>query len=365
MSMSARYLVLVGVSLFPIVINGQDSGATSSAGLATAYGTQGNVALNRTLHERELMAAAQEARELKALKAAMAAQAQANYANPQTYMTAQQFLAANRPPAPPPSETEPVVRRDSYLPEFQTGGVNTTAEPPSNPEPVPTYTNPVMPEKKRTGLFDLFKSKKETSPEYTENPYEGPDVPPATYVDPETEAPVVDNLATQEEAMFEATVSPEEATFELPSREKPNLLDRLFSRSHESESADRPPAPAPVPQSMPEAPVEEELPPAPPVVSNDIPEVPGVDEDVAPPPTMAPPAPEPQPEEPSPIFVKRNTGGGSSATLKADAKAKVAGVNVTLFAGTKVTVLERSGSDATIRLPDGRVGTISSSNLSF
>lgn len=362
--MRARYLVLVGVSLFPVLGNGQDGGATAPSPATTAYGTQGNAALNRTLHERELMAAAAQARELKELKAAMAAQAQANYSNPQTYMTAQQFLAANRPPTPPPSETEPVERSDSYVPEFRTGGVNTTAEPPSNPEPVPTYSNPGMPEKKRTGLFDLFKGKRD-APEYTENPYEGPDVPPASYVNPEPEAPVTDSSPTQEEAMYEATVSTEETSFDLPSQEKPNLLGRLFTRSRESESADSPPAPAPAPEPMPEAPVEEELPPAPTMASNEVPDVPGVDEEVSPPPTMAPPAPEPQPEEPSPIFVKRNSGGGSSATVKADSKAKVSGVNVTLFAGTKVGVLERSGSEVKIRLPDGRIGTIASSNLSF
>lgn len=357
----------MGVSLFPFVGNGQDSGtAAAPSSAATAYGTQGNAALNKTLHERELMQAAQEARQLKELKAAMAAQS--SYAHPQTFLTAEQFLAANRPPMPPPSESPP-VQRSSYVPEFQTGVVNNTADPSSAPNPVPTYSNPTPVEKKSAGLFDLFKGKKGGSSEYSQDTYAGPDVPPATYVNPQPETPPVERPAVNEEAMFESVRTPETG-IDLPSREKPNLLGRLFSRTRETESAaSLPREPAPVTEPvMEQTPVEADTTPSPSLASNDIPDVPSVEEEApSPPPAMERPAPAPETRDSMAIFVKRNSSSnsGSGATVKADTKADVAGVNVTLFSGTRVTVLERSGTQAKVRLPDGRVGTVSVSSLAY
>jgi hypothetical protein len=55
---------------------------------------------------------------------------------------------------------------------------------------------------------------------------------------------------------------------------------------------------------------------------------------------------------------------GTSAQVLATTQATVAGVLVRLYEGSSVTVLERSGSMARIRLSDGREGTVAASALS-
>ena len=65
------------------------------------------------------------------------------------------------------------------------------------------------------------------------------------------------------------------------------------------------------------------------------------------------------------IFVKRGSASaaGESATVKAATQATVDGVLVRLYEGTAVTVLEKSGSMAKVRLPDGREGSVAASAL--
>jgi len=52
------------------------------------------------------------------------------------------------------------------------------------------------------------------------------------------------------------------------------------------------------------------------------------------------------------------------ATVMTTSQATVSGVLVRLYEGSSVTVLERSGSMARIRLADGREGTVAASSLS-
>lgn len=70
-------------------------------------------------------------------------------------------------------------------------------------------------------------------------------------------------------------------------------------------------------------------------------------------------------EEPS-IFVRRSAGSasGTNATVLETTQATVAGVLVRLYEGSSVSVLERSGSMARVRLADGREGTVAASELS-
>lgn len=278
----------------------------------TSYGTQGNAAQNRSVYELELQRAAQEARRMKELKAAMAS---SGFAPPPPITTASQFLAANRPPMPPPSEASDAPegeRPAAYVPEFESRPT-TPSRPVSAPSrPVSTPSRPVsggggepsfaLPEKERS-FFKWMKGKKAED--------EGADLPPVGAAEYQNTNP-----------------------FEAP------------------ETGSAPPEP-----------------PAPEPMSEGIPDVPAMNEEPAP--IMrdsAPPAPAmEEPAEPAPIFVRREepvAAAAETAVVEKDADAVVSGVLVKLFAGTEVAVLSRSGSEATVRLPDGRVGTVKRKSLS-
>ncbi len=232
---------------------------------------------------------------MKELKAAMASTA---FAPPPAITTASQFLAANRPPMPPPSENPEIERSEAYVPEFETP--STPSSVPSLPvEPSGNTPSFEMPEKERS-FFKWMKGKKEDDAVS--------DLPPAGAAEYETANPY----------------------------EEPDM----------SSSPPEPPAP---------------------VVSQDIPDVPAMNEEPAP--IMRPPAPPvaETPSAPAPIFVRREEAAGPSgevATVEKDADAIVKGVLVKLYAGTRVSVLDTGGSDATVRLPDGRVGTVKRKSLS-
>ena len=341
--MKLNYLFWVGVSLFPFLSNGQDNAVYSETNPATAFGTQGNVATNQSIRDNELKRAVQDARELRAIKESMASSA-TNAERPTIY-TAEQFLAANRPPALPPREREFPERRSSYVPEFETGVVNNSAEPPTDFSPPQVQgTREEMP-RRRKGIFGLF------MPQEREQEFEA-SVPPPEYRDLEPQAnpdaPLDStDLAAQEVAMMEATQS--------APNEEAGLFGRLFKTKQQDQS---PPAPQ---VDYPDAQIEmvesqeAELPPSP---AEGIPDVPAVDEEVAPPPSA--------PAETASIFVRRSSESpGTPATISSRVQANVAGVRVTLYEGNTVTLLENQGSVSKIRLPDGRVGTVDASKLTL
>lgn len=202
------------------------------------YAAQGNVAMNKTLHEAELQRAAHASRQQKALKEAMAAYTQ----RPQTITTAEQFLAANRPPAMPPREGDAgmsPVRTSTYVPEFETttSRVNRSGSGTSGPSTMPGTA--ALPERK-PGLFDFFKSKKSapTAVDPGANPYtlDATAPPASSYVQPGAAgAPVgggAPPMVDQSEAIAAATVSPAAA------EAKPDFFGRLFGKGKKNSAAE-------------------------------------------------------------------------------------------------------------------------------
>jgi hypothetical protein len=199
--MKPTFILLALLSCFVIPGNAQESAPVSAP---VNYGTQGNVAQNRSLYELELQRAAQEARRMKELKAAIAS---TGFAPPPTITTASQFLAANRPPMPPPSEQPEVERSEAYVPDFE--NPTRPSSVPSRPvQPSGNTPNFEMPEKERS-FFKWIKGKKDddsvsdlppvgASQYETTNPYEEPgatDAPPA----PPTDQGIPDVPAMNEE----------------------------------------------------------------------------------------------------------------------------------------------------------------------
>lgn len=347
--------ILLGVTCIVRLGNGQD-GALPSTPPPNGWGIHGNAAWSKAQNAAELERAALAARQKKALMEAMATHTQ----RPPVITTAEQFLSVNRPPAPPPGSAPAApspVRRDAYVPQFEntsprTGGGN--AAPPSAPAP-PTP----LPEKKG-GLFGLFKSKESAEGPGGLLPPPGASdslPPPAAYPEPGAmnpgPPPAVDSSERQA-ALAEATEG-------APAGDKPTLFGKLFGKDKPAESAPPtapvmalPPsaepstAPAPDPAGIPVPPSFNEPAPAPP----------------APPAPVVADAPPPEAGEAS-IFVRRSATpeSGPEAGVLTTTQATVGGVLVRLYEGTKVTVLERSGSMARVRLPDGREGTVAASAL--
>ena len=116
----------IGLPFFLTLCNAQDDAALTGAATTTpaetavamGYAAQGNVAMNEALRKAELQAALQKAREKRATQQAMV-----NYVQkPEPITTAEQFLAAHRPPMPRssgPSEAAVASRQRSYVPEFE------------------------------------------------------------------------------------------------------------------------------------------------------------------------------------------------------------------------------------------------------
>ncbi|MEM1440695.1 MAG: hypothetical protein AAGF67_00030 [Verrucomicrobiota bacterium] len=155
--------------------------------------------------------------------------------------------------------------------------------------------------------------------------------------------------------------------FELPEKQERSFFKWLKNKKDEPEFEGLPPAGASRYEQNPyESPATNSSPPepAPPATSNGIPDVPAMNDSVP-----APPAPPSAGENSAPasIFVKRDNGApaaAETATVEKDSEAVVNGVIVKLYAGTQVTVLSKTVSEATVRLPDGRVGSVKRRSLS-
>ena len=391
MTRMKRIIVLgLGVSCFASLGNGQESGT------GTVQSIQGNVAWNRHLDEQDLKRATTEARRMKELKHAMAAQAPAQV----VYTTANDFLAANRTPTPPPSEERPEPRRgSSYVPDFessQDGPVRPGPDAGQVSSPSNAGSSGDLSTKDRK-LFGWFRGKKnnqvdgsQTAPvgaaEY-QNPYEQQGIETSDEATspgaPVSEPPSPEQAEANREAVLAAT-NQGASDVDLPSGgSQQGLFKRLFGR----ENSGQEPANSLMPSTS--DPVEpgqpypadgfqggeaaEEMAVAGNETSGGLPEPPSFDEEPAP--ATAPPE---EPEQPSfatgseapggssSIFVNRgggNASGGEAAQVRREGYATVNGVRVKLYAGSQVAILNTHGRDATIQLPDGRIGTTNKSLL--
>ncbi|MDF1860283.1 MAG: hypothetical protein P1U87_08710 [Verrucomicrobiales bacterium] len=359
--MKSILLLILGISCFATFGNSQDGAEALPYGpAATAYDTQGNVAYNRTQADRELARAAAEARKQKELMYSRAAQS--GTPHPPPPRTAAEFLAANKPPPAPPSDTPrpPIRRGRDYVPPFE------GAAPQGVTAPTPVAGLP----KKEGGLFKFFQSKKKNNAPVFEAPvgasdYQNPYHPEAPAAGDETSAadappqpPVsTPNPEAMNSALQEATVNEAPASSELPvGNGKPGFFSKLFGRKKPEEvpaGAD----PLPVATSTPPTGSVASESPAPPVASNEIPDPASFDEPAPPAPTAS---------QPAPIFQRRTEDppAGTPASVVRDGSATVNGVKVKLYQGGGVNVLSSGDGISRIQLPDGRVGTISSSYLS-
>jgi hypothetical protein len=238
---------------------------------------------------------------------------------------------------------------------------------------------------KKSGLFGLFKTK-EKEPEFSGGSSAMPLPPAAAYPEPapggigSTSAPApapgtAPDMAPVDPAAREAAL--ETATTGPADEKKPSLFGRLFSKDKDATPAPAPAAPSPYP--APGAAPAPAPAPAPTETAGGIPTPPSFDDPApatpaAPPsapaaPPTAPPAPAAKPGSdaaPASIFVDRSrpAAAAPSASVLTTTQATVSGVLVRLYQGTQVSVLERNGSMARVRLPDGREGTIAASALS-
>lgn len=365
--MKARPLAYLAVSLFATLGNGQDGGlAPTIVQGGSGPGVQGNVAWTQSQQDAELDRAALAARQKKALMEAMASYSQ----KPPVVTSAEQYLQVHRPPmtrSPEgPGTTAAANRSNNYVPAFETGATGRGISTSPAPETARS-ASPELPEKK-PGLFALFQSKKKTgvSGELLPDPDAVPVPPAASYPEPTAmnvgaapapSAPPAPTDAGANDAIAAATGGGTEP-------EKPSLFGKLFGKPKSTE-----------PSSMPDptlsAPV---APAAPPVPGTNVTPPPADPVGIPSPPSFsAPPAPMPQTptsaaaaEGESSIFVRRSGGNaaGTNATVLETTQATVAGVLVKLYEGSSVSVLERSGSMARVRLADGREGTVAASALS-
>lgn len=218
----------MAVTLFTALGNAQDDAAPDSASAPSpGSAARGNVAMSKARHEVDLQRAALTSREQKALKEAMAAYAP----KPAPITTAEQFLAANRPPAAPPREGDSAfsrVRTSTEVPEFlpTPGRVKT----PAGRDSARTTRAAALPGGK-PGWFDLFKSKKGSAPvtDVATDPSarEASAPPAADYPPPVSDlTPVTEPDAT--------TVPTASASSPEP---KPDFLSRLFGKGKKPEAA--------------------------------------------------------------------------------------------------------------------------------
>lgn len=302
----------VGVSFLTAAGNAQDSSETASATVRPGvYAIQGSAAHNQTLRDAEQRRRVDEARQMKAIKDSM------RTVNPAAvkHTTAEQFLAANRPPMPPatdPAEQER-IRRDSYVPDFQApasapqarGGY--TAPPPLDYSRVETE----LPEKRNFFRWLGSQNNSNQSPrEIDRGILRGRQNVPRNTPAIEQAAPV--------------SQSPD-----LPESSPGRLLGKFFGGRDDAAPA----APQPF-----EAPVEAA--------------------DQLPTDTMAPVS-----SGPAPIFVSPENASGTLMTVLQTTRAEVGGVRVVLYEGSRVTLLSKSGNTANIQLPDGRKGTTELNSL--
>lgn len=289
------------------------------------YGIQGNVQWSKALRDQEMENASLAARQKKAMMQSMATTSQ----QPPVITTAEQYLQAHRPATPPAGEQAPSpLRRDVYVPQFE----NAAPARPSAPDTPAFETGAAPAAQEKKGLFSFLKGK-----EKAEFANDAPPPPAAAYPEPstsmETPAPSIDT-AGQDAALAAATQGGAGKK-----EEKPSFFGRLLKREKATEpsSTGDTTLSDPIAFPIPGEPMGQSEPPVP---------VPGSGGD---------------------LFDRRQaaTGGpaGAEVAVLSTTQATVDGVLVRLHEGNTVTVIERSGDRARIRLPDGREGTVDVSAL--
>ena len=345
---------MLALAYLPILGNGQD-GALPPTVVQNAPGIQGNVAWTQAQRDAELDQAAAVARQKKAVMESMLTQVQ----RPPVITSAEQYLAVYRPAAPrSPQGSGPspeAVRSNAYVPSFESSASRTG----SGQGTTPPAARPDLSQKKG-GLFSLFKAR-EKEPEMA------PDLlpPPSSY----PEHPVGESMNAS--PRVEDTSSLDSATQGGAEPAKSSIFGKLFSREKSAsppltdrQTLSSPAIESPPGTGMPSVQSASDAP----ATSGDpvgIPDSPSFDAPAAPARTVSD-SENPSESGNAPIFSRRSaaTGGGPSASVLSSTQATVGGVLVRLYEGTQVTVLERSGSMARIRLADGREGTIAVSALS-
>lgn len=354
--MKPQFWTILAVSYFTTLGNGQDGAlAPTIVRGGSGPGVQGSVGWTQAQQEAELARAALAARQKKALMGAMASLSH----KPPVITSAEQYLQVYRPAvasSPVGSAlTAEAVRSSHYVPAFETGETVASGEGRASATgPAPAVGLPA----RKTGLFALFQSKESgIGGDLLKNPEPSGEAGSAAFG---VEPPVVGPNSGSESPPTEVAVSNESApSVDLPT-EKPTFLGRLFGKSKASGSL---PMPDPGGSTPPVIASPEWPPSTVDPVSTDIPAPPSFSAEA--------PAPAPAPaasgsDEESSIFLKRprNTDSGTRATVMTTSQATVSGVLVRLYEGSSVSVLERSGSMARIRLADGREGTVAASALS-
>jgi hypothetical protein len=371
--MNERLWPILALSCFATLGNGQDGALPPTP--VNGWGVQGNPAWTRAQNEAELEKAALAARQKKALMNSMATVAH----KPPTITTAEQYLQVHKPAVPRSPEgavaPAPITRSNPYVPQFENASPRAVASGTSAAN-TPRSTTVTTPEKK-SGFFGLFKTR-EKEPDFSGGSSEMPPPPAAAYPEPApgaigsattTAAPAAPapDMAPVDPAAREEAI--ETATTGTLEEKKPSLFGRLFSKEKEAAPAPAPVAPTPYP-----APGGSPA-PAPADVAGGIPTPPSFEDPAPakPAPMPAAPAAATAPTEatgsgaaPASIFVDRSRPAASapSASVLTTTQATVSGVLVRLYEGTEVSVLERNGSMARVRLPDGREGMIAASALS-
>ena len=345
----------MAISSFITIGNAQDAGEVPITPATNFYGSQGNVATNRSLLDSELNRAAEAARQKKALMAAMAAQSPAQHP---VYTTAEDFLEANKPnwPTRPPGESGSY---DSPARSYATPSTQNYTRPATSAA-VPEFGPSSKP-----SFFDRLLKKDSGGDDFTSNTYDSPP-PAATYENsppslPEPPAMSPEEMAARDSAMLEAVAASE--AVDPPGQEKKGgLFGKLFKRNR-SEAA----PPASIPEPAPQADLPSEMVETP-VTNGESANAPIPDPEPFETAAAAPsaPAPEPTTAPVADIFSRRasaESATSSTATVASDSQVEVGGVLVTLYEGTAVGVISQDGGTTKIRLQDQRVGTIKSSEL--
>lgn len=238
--MKNKRTLCIGLPFFLSLCNAQDDAALTGVATTTpaetavamGYAAQGNVAMNEALRKAELQAALQKAREKRATQQAMV-----NYVQkPEPITTAEQYLAAHRPPmsrSSGPSEAADSSRQRTYVPEFeaQTGRADSAANTSSESTPAA----------RKPGLFDRFKWKKSKSQESNPSFVDPQAPPPSEYPRGMVDAsPAAEGIAA---GAVPSSAPAAVAVSDMKEPEKPGFLDGLFKRTKESATV-LPPSPA-------------------------------------------------------------------------------------------------------------------------
>jgi len=306
----------IGASFLTAAGNAQEE----SVGI---YTTQGSMAYNQTLRDAEQRRRVEEARRIKAIKDTMRTVNSSQF----KYATAEQFLAANRPPVPPPVDPSEQARiqRENFVPDFLQGQSAAPQGGYTTPPPV-DYPRVETESAEKRNFFKWLGSQKNSS--------EAPGQ--IDMVIQEAQSGVAENVSMQEATYIEP--SPE-----LPESNSGGFFGKLFGGKKAADS--------PVPQSFEDPVGTADQPPIDATTPTN--DGGGLLEPLAF--SEAPTAP--ISSGPAPIFVNPEMTSGTSMTVRQTTQAEVGGVRVVLYEGSTVNLLSKNGNVANIQLPDGRKGT--------